>query len=59
MSTIRQISKKPNGPMGNFIYKYECTCANQKKHEITIQAANDNEARQLAELECKEKCGEI
>ncbi|MNJ78334.1 hypothetical protein D3C77_760630 [compost metagenome] len=59
MSTIKFIKKKPNGPLGNFDYIYECTCNNKKKHELTIPAANDNEAKQLAELECKEKCGEI
>jgi hypothetical protein len=58
MSTIKFVKKEPSGPLGNFKYTYECTCADSQKKTVQIQAANDNEAKQLAQLECDEKCGD-
>ncbi|MNC16459.1 hypothetical protein D3C75_643130 [compost metagenome] len=58
MATAKFVKKEPAGPLGNFKYTYECTCNNKSKKTITVQAANDNEAKQLAELECNEQCGD-
>jgi hypothetical protein len=58
MATVKFKKKTPAGPPGNFKYEYECTCANGKKQAIEVQSANDNQAKQLAQLECDEKCEE-
>lgn len=58
MSTVAFVSKKPAGPLGNFNYEYTCTCAGgTKKPNVTVTAANDNEARMLAQMECDDSCG--
>ena len=58
MASIKFIKKTPAGSLGNFNYEYECTCSSGAKHKITVSSANDNQAKQLAEMECDEKCGE-
>ena len=58
MATVELLKKEPAGPLGNFKYTYDCTCQSGKKHTITVPSANDNAAKQLAQLECDEKCGE-
>lgn len=58
MATVKFVKKEPAGPPGNFKYTYECTCQDGKKHTVAVQSANDNAAKQLAQLECNEKCGE-
>lgn len=58
MAAVKFKKKTPSGPLGNFKYEYECTCSDNKKHTIEVQSANDNQAKQLAQLECEEKCGE-
>lgn len=59
MAKIKFVKKDPGGTLGNFKYTYLCFCSDGEKKTITVQAANDNEAKQLAELECDEKCGEL
>lgn len=59
MATVKFIKKEPSGPAGNFKYTYECTCNNGTKEKISVQSANDNAAKSLAQLECDEKCGDI
>lgn len=58
MATLNLLKKVPAGPLGNFNYTYECACGAGAKHTITISAANDLEAKKLAEQDCEEKCGE-
>lgn len=58
MAPVKFVKKEPAGTPGNFKYTYECTCGSGKKHSLLVQSANDNQARQLAQLECDEKCGE-
>jgi hypothetical protein len=58
MATIKQTKKVPAGGLGNFNYTFECTCTNGKKQTVTVTAANDNEAKHLAQQECDDKCGE-
>ena len=58
MSAIKFVKKEQAGTPGNFKYTYECTCASKKKHIIEVHCANDNEANNLAKMECDEKCGE-
>ena len=58
MSTIKFLKKEPAGTPGNFTYTYECTCNNATKKNVKVSCANDNEAKQLAQMECDEKCGE-
>ncbi|EJN26882.1 hypothetical protein PMI35_03724 [Pseudomonas sp. GM78] len=58
MSTIKLLKKVSAGTPGNFNYIYECTCGNGSKKTVTISAANDNEAKILAQMECDDKCGE-
>ncbi|MCI0619013.1 hypothetical protein L0244_39085 [bacterium] len=50
-----QKKKEPAGGAGNFKYTFECT-NNGKKCSIEVTAANDNEAKQLAKLQCEEEC---
>lgn len=50
-----QKSKVPAGGLGNFNYTFECTNGG-KKCTVTVTAANDNEAKQLAQLECEDDC---
>jgi|APEBP8051072266_1049373.scaffolds.fasta_scaffold18350_1 hypothetical protein len=59
MSTVTFVSKKPAGRLGNFNYEYACTCGGgAKKPNVTVTAANDNEAKMLAQMECDDSCGE-
>lgn len=59
MATVKQLSKTPAGPLGNFKYKFECKCSNgTKKKDVEVTSANDNSAKELALAECKENCGE-
>ena len=58
MASVKFIEKKPAGGAGNFEYKYECTCSSGKKHNVSVTTGNDNQAKQLAEMECNEKCNE-
>jgi hypothetical protein len=58
MATVKQKSKTPAGTPGNFNYEFDCTCKSGRKHVIKVTSANDNQAKQLAQLECDEKCGE-
>lgn len=58
MSTITFVKKEPGGTPGNFTYTYECTCQDNSKKKVKVACANDNEAKQLAQLECDDKCGE-
>lgn len=54
MCTCKQKSKKPAGTPGNFNYVFTCTKDDGTKTEIKVTSGNDNEAKQLAELECSE-----
>lgn len=54
MCTCKLKSKKPAGGAGNFNYVFSCTDPNGTIKEIKIVAANDNEAKSLAELECSD-----
>lgn len=56
MSKVKQISKVPAGPLGNFNYEFECECRPGKKTTVKVTAANDNEAKLLAEADCEEYC---
>jgi hypothetical protein len=58
MATVKFVKKEPAGPPGNFKYTYECTCGNGTKKTVVVQSANDNAAKQLAQLECEQVCGE-
>lgn len=58
MATVKYVKKEAGGPMGNFKYTYECTCNDKTKKTVTVAAANDNEAKILAQLECDDKCGD-
>lgn len=59
MSTITFVSKKPAGSIGNFNYEYSCVCAGgTKKPNIVVTAANDHEAKMLAQMECNDSCEE-
>lgn len=58
MATVKFVKKTPAGPPGNFNYEYECTCSSGKKHNVTVSSGNDNEAKQLAEQQCNDDCGE-
>ncbi len=54
MCTCKQKSKKPAGSPGNFNYIFLCVKNDGTKKEIKVTAGNDNEAKQLAELECED-----
>ena len=56
MSSVEFIKKTPAGSLGNFNYEYKCKCADSSTHIIKVTTTNDNQAKQLAELECSEKC---
>jgi len=58
MAPVKFKKQSPAGTPGNFKYEYECTCSNGKMHTIEVQSANDNQAKQLAQLECDKKCVE-
>lgn len=58
MASVKFVRKVPAGALGNFNYEYECTCAKGAKHKLTFTTTNDIQAKQLAEQECTEKCGE-
>ena len=56
---VKFVSKKPAGGLGNFNYEYICTCGGgAKKPNVKVTAANDNEAKNLAQMECDDSCGE-
>lgn len=60
MCICKQKSKKPAGTPGNFNYVFTCTKDDGTKTEIKVTSGNDNEAKQLAELECDEsKAGSL
>jgi hypothetical protein len=60
MSTIVFVKRTQAGTPGNFNYEYKCTCADgTKKVNVIVTAANDNEAKQLAQTECDSTCGEV
>jgi hypothetical protein len=60
MSTVKFVKRTPAGTPGNFNYEYECTCANgQKQKNVIVTSGNDNEAKQLAQQECDQDCGEM
>lgn len=50
--TCTQKKKEPAGGAGNFKYTFECKGGSKK--EYVVIAANDNEAKALAKLECEE-----
>jgi len=54
MCTCKQKSKKPAGSPGNFNYVFVCTKEDGTVSELKITAGNDNEAKILAEVECKD-----
>jgi hypothetical protein len=58
MAKVKFVKKTPAGTPGNFNYEYECTCSNGKVHKVTVTSGNDNEAKQLAQLQCEQDCGE-
>ncbi|MEX3932088.1 hypothetical protein AB4Y32_09805 [Paraburkholderia phymatum] len=59
MSKITFVSKKPAGALGNFNYEYTCSCVGgSTMPNVTVTAANDNEARVLAQMQCDDSCGE-
>lgn len=53
MSICKQKSKESAGS-GNFNYVFTYTKGDGTKREIKVTSRNDNEAKQLAELECDE-----
>ena len=55
MATIKFKKKTASGGIGNYKYEYECTCNSGKKHKIEVECANDNEAKQLADLKYRKK----
>ena len=56
MCTCIQKDKKHLGS-GNFEYTFECTKTDGTKKTIKVTSGNDNQAKQLAELECESKQG--
>ncbi|OMP30062.1 hypothetical protein [Mangrovimonas sp. DI 80] len=52
MCNCKQKSKEPAGGTGNFNYVFICTKDDGSEKEIKVTAGNDNEAKQLAELDC-------
>lgn len=59
MSKITFVKKTPAGTPGNFNWEYKCECSNgTKKPNVIVTAANENESKQLAQMECDETCGE-
>ena len=55
MSQIKLKSKKNIGA-GNFEYVFECLCDPRPLKDITVTSGNDNEAAQLAQIECDSYC---
>lgn len=55
MAKITLKSKKHLGS-GNFEYTFECFCSPKPLKEIKVTSGNDNEAKQLAQMECDEYC---
>ena len=47
------IEKKPAGSLGTFNYKFKCKKLGKSK-TFEVTASNDNQAKQLCELECEE-----
>jgi hypothetical protein len=59
MSTIKFVKKTPAGTPGNFNWEYTCTCGDgTKKENVEVTAANQNEAKLLAQMDCDTACGE-
>jgi hypothetical protein len=56
MAKVKQTSKVPAGPLGNFNYEFECECRPGKTTTLKVTAANDNAAKLLAEGECDDYC---
>jgi hypothetical protein len=56
MASVTQKSKQHIGG-GNFEYIFECFCkVPLPLVDITVVAANDNEAKALAQMECEQHC---
>jgi hypothetical protein len=55
MATLTLKSKKDLGA-GNFEFIFECFCSPKPLKDIKVTSGNDNEARQLAQMECDEFC---
>lgn len=53
MCTCVQTEKKHLGS-GNFEYTFECTKPDGTKKKVKVTSGNDNQAKQLAELECND-----
>lgn len=53
MCECKQISKTPSDIRGNSNYIFQCTNSSSTK-EIKVTSENDNSAKMLAELECRE-----
>lgn len=51
-----ELTKKEHLGSGNFEYTFKCTC-NSSTNEIKVTSGNDQQARDLAQLECDEICG--
>lgn len=59
MSTITFIKKTPAGGPGNFNWEYKCQCADgTNKPNIVVTSPNENEAKQLAQMQCDDVCDE-
>ncbi len=57
--TLSFVKRVAAGTPGNFNYTYDYVCNNKSKGSLTVTAANDNTAKQLALMEAQEKCGEM
>jgi len=55
MGEIKLKSKKNIGA-GNFEYVYQCFCDPKPLKDITVTSGNDQEGKQLAQMECDEYC---
>jgi hypothetical protein len=56
MATLSIQSKTPIGS-NSFEYTYTCDCSPKPPKEITVTAANDEEAQALAQTDCDNYCG--
>lgn len=57
-ATVTFVKKVQAGTSGNWNYTYSYVCNNGKKGQLTLSAANDNEAGTLAQQDAEQKCGE-
>jgi hypothetical protein len=57
MFTITFVKKTPASPLGDFNWEYKCKSGTDKPNVI-VSSANESEAKQLAQQECDETCGE-